>query len=117
MHCNSRRDFYCFFLQIFQGYSSFLLRDLPFDAIQFCIYEQLRIGYKLAVSTPFSPPFSLFDCVIMAVSQGCLYKIFQDISKATFTIYFVHHLMPNGAMYFCTIIGYLSLRKILIEQN
>ncbi|KAG8100111.1 hypothetical protein GUJ93_ZPchr0013g36839 [Zizania palustris] len=30
------------------GYGSFLLRDLPFDAIQFCIYEQIRIGYKLA---------------------------------------------------------------------
>lgn len=34
-----------------QGYGSFLLRDLPFDAIQFCIYEQLRIGYKAAVSS------------------------------------------------------------------
>ncbi|KAF5183389.1 hypothetical protein FRX31_027024 [Thalictrum thalictroides] len=32
-----------------EGYSSFLLRDLPFDAIQFCLYEQLRIGYKLVV--------------------------------------------------------------------
>lgn len=32
-----------------QGYGSFLLRDLPFDAIQFCIYEQLRIGYRLTV--------------------------------------------------------------------
>ncbi|KAK6940062.1 Mitochondrial substrate/solute carrier, partial [Dillenia turbinata] len=30
------------------GYGSFLLWDLPFDAIQFCIYEQLRMGYKLA---------------------------------------------------------------------
>ncbi|CAD6242524.1 unnamed protein product [Miscanthus lutarioriparius] len=30
-----------------EGYGSFLLRDLPFDAIQFCIYEQLRIGYKV----------------------------------------------------------------------
>ncbi|GMH11057.1 hypothetical protein Nepgr_012898 [Nepenthes gracilis] len=28
-----------------QGYKSFLLRYLPFDAIQFCIYEQLRLGY------------------------------------------------------------------------
>lgn len=37
-----------------QGYGSFLLRDLPFDAIQFCIYEQLRIGYKKAVSIPLS---------------------------------------------------------------
>ena len=34
-----------------QGYGSFLLRDLPFDAIQFCIYEQIRIGYMLAVNS------------------------------------------------------------------
>uniref|UniRef100_A0A6N2KSG5 S-adenosylmethionine transporter n=2 Tax=Salix viminalis TaxID=40686 RepID=A0A6N2KSG5_SALVM len=31
----------------FKGYGSFLLRDLPFDAIQFCIYEQMLMGYKL----------------------------------------------------------------------
>ncbi|KAJ7548210.1 hypothetical protein O6H91_07G003000 [Diphasiastrum complanatum] len=31
---------------LYAGYGSFLLRDLPFDAIQFCIYEQLRIVYK-----------------------------------------------------------------------
>uniref|UniRef100_M1BVS7 S-adenosylmethionine transporter n=2 Tax=Solanum tuberosum TaxID=4113 RepID=M1BVS7_SOLTU len=37
------------FKGLYAGYGSFLLRDLPFDAIQFCIYEQLRIGYKLAV--------------------------------------------------------------------
>ncbi|GAV80233.1 Mito_carr domain-containing protein [Cephalotus follicularis] len=36
------------FKGLYAGYGSFLLRDLPFDAIQFCIYEQLRIGYKLA---------------------------------------------------------------------
>ncbi|KAL0361821.1 UNVERIFIED_CONTAM: putative S-adenosylmethionine carrier 2, chloroplastic [Sesamum radiatum] len=39
------------FRGLYAGYGSFLLRDLPFDAIQFCIYEQLRIGYKLAGST------------------------------------------------------------------
>lgn len=33
---------------LYAGYGSFLLRDLPFDALQFCIYEQIRIGYKLA---------------------------------------------------------------------
>ncbi|QCD92385.1 solute carrier family 25 [Vigna unguiculata] len=31
-----------------QEYGSFLLRDLPFDDIELCIYEQLGIGYKLA---------------------------------------------------------------------
>ncbi|XP_057974503.1 S-adenosylmethionine carrier 1, chloroplastic/mitochondrial-like isoform X1 [Malania oleifera] len=36
------------FKGLYAGFGSFLLRDLPFDAIQFCIYEQLRIGYKLA---------------------------------------------------------------------
>ncbi|XP_076905927.1 S-adenosylmethionine carrier 1, chloroplastic/mitochondrial-like isoform X3 [Bidens hawaiensis] len=39
-----------------EGYNSFLLRDLPFDAIQFCIYEQLRIGYKLAAKRDLSDP-------------------------------------------------------------
>ncbi|XP_043721291.1 S-adenosylmethionine carrier 1, chloroplastic/mitochondrial-like isoform X2 [Telopea speciosissima] len=35
------------FKGLYAGYGSFLLRDLPFDAIQFCLYEQLRIGYKI----------------------------------------------------------------------
>jgi hypothetical protein len=42
-----------------QGYSSFLLRDLPFDAIQFCINEQLRIGYNVLVRLVFLPPSHL----------------------------------------------------------
>ncbi|KAL6311306.1 hypothetical protein AAG906_000800 [Vitis piasezkii] len=33
-----------------------LLRDLPFDALQFCIYEQLRIGYKLAAQRDLNDP-------------------------------------------------------------
>ncbi|RLN17348.1 mitochondrial carrier C12B10.09 [Panicum miliaceum] len=39
-----------------EGYGSFLLRDLPFDAIQFCIYEQLRIGYKLVAKRELNDP-------------------------------------------------------------
>ncbi|KAJ6306786.1 hypothetical protein OIU78_021992 [Salix suchowensis] len=35
------------FKGLYAGYGSFLLRDLPFDAIQFCIYEQMLMGYKL----------------------------------------------------------------------
>lgn len=54
---------------LLQGYGSFLLRDLPFDAIQFCIYEQLRIGYMMAVrslifhsmSSSFSDSSSVFE--------------------------------------------------------
>ncbi|XP_073149354.1 S-adenosylmethionine carrier 1, chloroplastic/mitochondrial [Henckelia pumila] len=44
------------FKGLFVGYGSFLLRDLPFDAIQFCIYEQLRIGYKLAAKRDLNDP-------------------------------------------------------------
>ncbi|KMT19607.1 hypothetical protein BVRB_1g012230 [Beta vulgaris subsp. vulgaris] len=36
------------FRGLYAGYGSFLLRDLPFDAMQFCIYEQIRLGYRLA---------------------------------------------------------------------
>jgi solute carrier family 25 S-adenosylmethionine transporter 26 len=41
---------------LYAGYGSFLLRDLPFDAIQFCIYEQLRIGYKLVAKRDLYDP-------------------------------------------------------------
>lgn len=34
---------------IFAGYGSFLLRDLPFDAIEFVAYEQFKKAYKSAV--------------------------------------------------------------------
>ncbi|KAK4760949.1 hypothetical protein SAY87_005842 [Trapa incisa] len=44
------------FKGFYAGYSSFLLRDLPFDAIQFCIYEQLRIGYKAAARRDLNDP-------------------------------------------------------------
>ena len=30
---------------MYAGYGSFLLRDLPFDAIEFLAYEQLRKAY------------------------------------------------------------------------
>ncbi|EEF32126.1 S-adenosylmethionine carrier 1, chloroplastic/mitochondrial [Ricinus communis] len=44
------------FKGMYAGYGSFLLRDLPFDAIQFCIYEQLRIGYKAAARRELNDP-------------------------------------------------------------
>ncbi|XP_052190311.1 S-adenosylmethionine carrier 1, chloroplastic/mitochondrial-like [Diospyros lotus] len=44
------------FKGLYAGYGSFLLRDLPFDAIQFCIYEQLRMGYKLAARRDLNDP-------------------------------------------------------------
>ncbi|XP_068652154.1 S-adenosylmethionine carrier 1, chloroplastic/mitochondrial [Aristolochia californica] len=44
------------FKGLYAGYRSFLLRDLPFDAMQFCIYEQLRLGYKLAARRDLNDP-------------------------------------------------------------
>ena len=32
---------------LFAGYGSFLLRDLPFDAIEFVAYEQLKKAYRV----------------------------------------------------------------------
>lgn len=34
---------------LFAGYGSFLLRDLPFDAIEFISYEQSKLAYSRAV--------------------------------------------------------------------
>ncbi|CAG7898942.1 unnamed protein product [Brassica rapa] len=44
------------FKGLYAGYRSFLLRDLPFDAIQFCIYEQLCLGYKKAARRELNDP-------------------------------------------------------------
>jgi solute carrier family 25 S-adenosylmethionine transporter 26 len=35
---------------LFAGYGSFLLRDLPFDAIEFVAYEQLKKSYQILLS-------------------------------------------------------------------
>ncbi|XP_044469388.1 S-adenosylmethionine carrier 1, chloroplastic/mitochondrial isoform X2 [Mangifera indica] len=44
------------FKGLYAGYGSFLLRDLPFDAIQFCMYEQLWLGYKAAACRELNDP-------------------------------------------------------------
>ncbi|KAK2438715.1 S-adenosylmethionine carrier 1, chloroplastic/mitochondrial [Trifolium repens] len=44
------------FRGFYAGYGSFLLRDLPFDAIQFCLYEQIRLGYMLAARRNLNDP-------------------------------------------------------------
>ena len=38
------------FRGLFAGYGSFLLRDLPFDAIEFVAYEQLKQTYKASLT-------------------------------------------------------------------
>lgn len=40
---------------LFAGYGSFLLRDLPFDAIEFFAYEQLKKSYKASLSVKREP--------------------------------------------------------------
>jgi len=61
-----------FFLRV-QGYGSFLLRDLPFDAIQFCIYEQLRIGYRVAVCFHQASVFCAILQLLCAILLRCFF--------------------------------------------
>jgi len=43
------------------------LRDLPFDDIELCIYEQLGIGYKLAVSLQFEVSIDFYEILLKVV--------------------------------------------------
>jgi hypothetical protein len=43
---------------LFAGYRSFLLRDLPFDAIEFVAYEQLKRSYKVGIACLWCRTFS-----------------------------------------------------------
>ncbi|KAL7104522.1 hypothetical protein ACP275_08G250700 [Erythranthe tilingii] len=56
------------FKGLYAGYGSFLLRDLPFDALQFCIYEQLRLGYKMAAKRDLNAP----ETAIVGAFAGAL---------------------------------------------
>ncbi|KAK9091110.1 hypothetical protein Sjap_024287 [Stephania japonica] len=60
------------FKGLYAGYGSFLLRDLPFDAIQFCIYEQLRIGYKLAAKRDLNDPENALIGAFAGVLTGAV---------------------------------------------
>ena len=35
---------------LYAGYGSFMLRDLPFDAIEFVAYEQMKVAYRAIVA-------------------------------------------------------------------
>nr|CAB3456346.1 unnamed protein product [Digitaria exilis] len=82
------------------GYGSFLLRDLPFDAMQFCIYEQLRIGYRLAakrdlkdaenaiigafagaITGALTTPLDVMKTRLMIQGQGNQYRGFIDCAQ------------------------------------
>ena len=92
---------------LFAGYGSFLLRDLPFDAIEFVAYEQLKRSYKASltearepnsletsaigeacrvvlVTNPLSHPSCL--CLILAASTNC--------TSGELDWQWLHHLQP-----------------------
>ncbi len=40
---------------LYAGYGAFMLRDLPFDAIEFVAYEQLKKAYAASVRRELNP--------------------------------------------------------------
>ena len=55
---------------LFAGYGSFLLRDLPFDAIEFVAYEQLKSMYK--VSPSYVIELRLHKAVLLCQTKDCI---------------------------------------------
>lgn len=43
------------FRGLYAGYGAFMLRDLPFDAIEFVAYEQIKKAYSLSVKRELNP--------------------------------------------------------------
>ena len=54
---------------LFAGYGSFLLRDLPFDAIEFVAYEQLKSMYKVCLS--YIAKLRLHKAVLLCQTKDC----------------------------------------------
>jgi solute carrier family 25 S-adenosylmethionine transporter 26 len=75
---------------MFAGYGSFLLRDLPFDAIEFVTYEQLRRAYKVSLAG--SREVSGAETAVMGAAAGAVTGILTtpfDVLKT--------RLMTQGA--------------------
>ncbi|CAM6104637.1 unnamed protein product [Calypogeia fissa] len=60
------------FSGLYAGFGAFLLRDLPFDAIQFCIYEQIRIAYKRTVKRDLYDPENAIVGAISGAITGAV---------------------------------------------
>ncbi|XP_054815435.1 probable S-adenosylmethionine carrier 2, chloroplastic [Prosopis cineraria] len=77
------------------GYKSFLLRDLPFDAIQFCIYKQLRIGYKLTAERDLNDPENVmlgaFAGAVIGEVTTPLDVVKTKLMVQVQTIYLIYH--------------------------
>ena len=65
---------------MFAGYGSFLLRDLPFDAIEFVTYEQLRRAYKVSLAG--SREVSGAETAVMGKCKLCRCKLAATSSPA-----------------------------------
>ncbi|XP_024397817.1 S-adenosylmethionine carrier 1, chloroplastic/mitochondrial isoform X1 [Physcomitrium patens] len=57
---------------LYAGFRSFLLRDLPFDAFQFCIYEQLKISYAKRVRRELNDTETAFIGAIAGAMTGAV---------------------------------------------
>eukprot|EP00891_Asterochloris_glomerata_P005642 jgi/Astpho2/5642/Aster-02891 len=55
---------------LFAGYSSFIIRDLPFDALEFVAYEQLKKGYATAAQKHASDVTGWETGIIGALAGG-----------------------------------------------
>lgn len=66
---------------LYAGYGSFLLRDLPFDAIEFVAYEQLKALYKVPSQGP-----NVFEQVINCQereARECCLDVTSQLSDQT----------------------------------
>ncbi|KAL1569572.1 S-adenosylmethionine carrier 1, chloroplastic/mitochondrial [Salvia divinorum] len=89
------------FKGLYVGYGSFLLRDLPFDAIQFCIYEQLRLersenavigAFAGALTGAITTPLDVIKTRLMVQGSTNQYKgIFETKALLCYSRYYLIH--------------------------
>jgi len=83
-----------------QGFGSFLLRDLPFDAIQFCIYEQLRISVKKFVSI-LTESFFKLKRILSSLSVLSSLNIHSRSLSSNNVIFIDHCSLSNVCYFYC----------------
>jgi solute carrier family 25 S-adenosylmethionine transporter 26 len=91
---------------LFAGYGAFLLRDLPFDAVEFWAFDTLKLNYRKAVNRDLNPleasgcgaaagavtafattPLDVIKTRLMTQGSGCTGMVYKNALDCAVRVY------------------------------
>ena len=78
----------------YAGFGPFVARDIPFSAIQFPLYELLKMTTIRLLAT--RALFGIGEVAYMAVAPGILHDVYCDDSSRNYALLVFNGMIPIG---------------------